>query len=115
MRQLALGDPVSPITEILEGYTAKRPGQRVHHVLGRLSRLHATDPCLLARLELAEGSRDGARRQLAKLMAADAVAVLDRGEPIDLSDLLGDIALAAELASVGNLHHRVPVDRRIDL
>jgi len=48
-------------------------------------------------------------------MAADAADVLHLLEPIDLVELLRNVALAAELAGIRNLEHRVPVDRRIVL
>src|SRR5262249_37235164 len=77
VRELALGNAVRPVPEIFERQAAKGP-DRIRHVLGRLSRLHATDPCFSSELELAEGGRNGARGQLTELMAANAVAVLDR-------------------------------------
>ena len=98
MRQLALGDAVGPVAEILERRAAEVPGELVHHLLAGLARLHAAHPRLLARLELAERRRDRARGQLAQLMAADAADVLHLLEPVGLRDLLGDVALAAELA-----------------
>ena len=115
MRQLALGDAVGPVGKILERRTAEPSGKRVHHVLGGLARLHATHPRFLRRLELAERDGKRARGQLPELMTADAVAVLHRGEPVDLRDLLRNLALAAELARLRDLHHRIPVDRRIVL
>ena len=38
---------------------------------------------------------------LAELMAADAAVVLHQIEPVALLDLLGDVALAAELVGAG--------------
>src|ERR1700728_2761548 len=48
-------------------------------------------------------------------MAADAGLVLQRGQPVDLRDIIRNVALAAELVLTGNLQHREPVDRRIIL
>ena len=46
-------------------------------------------------------------------MAADTGLVLDRREPIDLRDVLRNVALAAELVFVRDFQHREPIDRRI--
>ena len=48
-------------------------------------------------------------------MAADAGLVLDRGQPIGLGELFGNVALAVELIRGRDLQHRVPIDRRIIL
>ena len=48
-------------------------------------------------------------------MAADAGLVLDRGQPIGLGELVGNVALAVELISGRNFQHREPINRRIIL
>ena len=50
-----------------------------------------------------------------KLVATDAVAVLDCGEPVALGVICRNVALAAELAFVWDLQHRIPIDRRVVL
>ena len=60
-------------------------------------------------------ARERARGKLAQLMAADATVVLHRVEPFVLGYLGRNCALAAELARVRNLHHGIPIDRRIVL
>src|ERR1022692_2991303 len=72
VRQLALGDSVGPVAEILERRAAELAAGDIHHQLARLARLDATHPCLVRRLEIAERRRDRARRLLSELMAADA-------------------------------------------
>src|SRR3974390_437141 len=57
--------------------------------------------------------RPGARGFLPELMTADAIDVVHLAEPVVLRDLLRDGTLAAKLARRRDLHHRVPVDRRI--
>ena len=115
LRQFTLGDAVGPIREILEGDAAEATGQLVHHRSPDwpedMRRIHASSD----ELELTELLRDRARGKLSQLMAADAADVLHLLEPVDLRDLLGDVALAAELARVRDLQHRIPVDRRIVL
>src|SRR5262249_59642877 len=83
--------------------------------LARLPGLNTTHPCFFTRLELAERRWDGAGRLLPELMAADAADVLRLLEPVHLRELLGNVAFAAEFALVGNLEHRIPVDRRVVL
>ena len=73
--QLALGDAVGPIAEILERHAAELSGNPVHHELAGLSGGDAAHPRFRTGLELAELRRDGARRFLPELMAADAVDV----------------------------------------
>ena len=46
-------------------------------------------------------------------MAADAGLILERGQPIDLRDVIRDVALTAELILARDFQHREPVDRRI--
>src|SRR5262249_26015181 len=57
--------------------------------------------------------RDGAGGEVAELMAADALAALERADPFDLGDIGRDVTLTAELVGARDLHHCVPVDRRI--
>src|SRR6516225_8259576 len=113
LRQLAFGDAIGPLAEILERRAAKVASELVGHLLAGLPRLDATHPGLFARLEVTELRRDRTGRLLAELVAADAANVLHLLEPVDLGELLGNVALAAELALIRDLHHRVPVDRRI--
>src|SRR5262249_46948260 len=115
LRQLALGDAVGPVAVILERRAAEIAGELVGHLLARLPGLDAAHPCFFTRLELAERRGDRAGRLLPELMAADAADVLRLLEPVDLRELLRNVALAAELALVGNLEHRIPVDRRVVL
>ena len=114
MRQLAVGDAVSPIAEIFERRAAEVPGERVDHQRRGLARHDAATPRLFTRLEFTEGRRDGARGQLSELVTADARPVLQDGEPFALRDLVGDRPVfLPEFAGVRDLQHRVPVDRRI--
>ena len=115
VRQLALGDAIGPIAEILVRRAAEIAGQGIDHQRRGLAGHGTAAPSVLARLELAERRRDRARGQLAELVTADAGPVLDHREPFRLGDLLRNVALAAELAGVRDLQHRVPVDRRIVL
>ena len=75
VREFAVGDTVGPVAEILVGCVAdaREPGD---HGLARLAGGDAPLPSLLARLELAEVLRNGARGQLPELMTADATVVL---------------------------------------
>ena len=66
-------------------------------------------------LELAKLRRDGARRFLPELMAADAVDVAHALAPSLARDVLRDLARTAEILLGRHFHHRVPVDRRIIL
>ncbi len=70
-------------------------------------------PRLGAGVELAELRRDRPRRLLAELMTADAVGVVHLPDPVVARDVLRDVGVAAEILGRRNLHHRVPVDRRI--
>ena len=63
--------------------------------------------------EFTERLRYGARGELAQLMAAHAAVVLHDVEIAVLRDVLGNLRGAAELACVRNVHHRIPIDRRI--
>jgi hypothetical protein len=108
--QLALGDAVGPITEILEGDAAELSSQPVHHELAGLAGGDAAHPRLRARLELTERGGDRARRLLAELMAADAVDVAHALAPQIAGDVRGDVGSAAEILLGRHLHHRVPVD-----
>src|SRR5262249_11336506 len=97
LRQLALGDAVPPSAEILERHAAELSGKPVHHELAGLSGADAAHPCLRAGLELAELRRDGARRFLPELMAADAVNVTHALAPGLARDALRDIRRAAQI------------------
>src|SRR3990167_3988229 len=117
MGQLALGDPVRPVREVAEGGATELFGERVGHGFAGLPRLDAAEPRFLGSGEPTERvrylARESARGKLAHLMAADAAVVLHRVEPIALGYLGRNRALAAELARLRNLEHRVPVDGRI--
>src|SRR5258707_359531 len=80
-----------------------------------MAALGAPNPGVLAGFEIAKRGRDRARRQLSDLMAADARAVLDRGQPLLLIYAGRYAVLAVELAVIPDLHHRIPVNRRIVL
>src|SRR4029453_13680939 len=93
--QLALGDAVGPIAEILERHAAELSGNAVHHELAGLSGGDAARPRVRACLELAELRRDGGRRFLPELVAADAVDVAHALAPRVARDVLRDIGRAA--------------------
>src|SRR5436189_6415399 len=76
---------------------------------------NAAHPCFRAGLELAKLRRDGARRFLAELMAANAVDITHALAPGLARDVIRNIGRAAEILLRRNFHHRVPVDRRIIL
>src|SRR5262249_26875959 len=97
LRQLALGDAVGPIAEILERHAAELSGKPVHHDLAGLSGRNAAHPCLRAGLEVAELRRDGARRFLPELMAANAIDVTHALAPGLARDVLRDLGRAAEI------------------
>ena len=111
--QFALGDAVGPIAKVFVGRAAELAGRDVGHQFARLARLGAADPGVFAGLEVAERFRHRAGPGLAELMAADAAIVLDQVEIVGLLDVGRNVALAAELIGARDLHHRVPVDRRI--
>src|SRR4029077_13258084 len=74
-RRLALGqfafcNAVGPVAEILERHTAEFTREAVDHPFAGLPRRNAVHPGLLARLELAKGSRDGAGRFLSNMTAS---------------------------------------------
>ena len=113
LRQLALGDAIGPVPEVLERGVAQRREQR-HHLRPGLPRLHAAEPRTLRRLDGGEGRREGTRGLLSELVTPDAAVVLDGVQPLGLRDVLRDVAaLPAELIRARNVEHRVPVDRRI--
>ena len=119
MGQLALGDAVRPVREVSEGRAAEVLDELVEHLFAGLPGLDAAEPRFFGSIELAQRIRyvlrERARGKLAQLMAADAAVVLHRVEPVALGYLGGNCALAAELARLRNLHHRIPIDRRIVL
>ena len=100
-RQRAIGDAVRPLAEIFERHAAEFAGEHIDHQWRRLTGLHAPFPGLFAVLELAQCRGNGPRRQLAELMAADAGLVLQRSQPVDLRDIIRNVALAAELVLTG--------------
>jgi hypothetical protein len=112
-RQFALGDPLGPVAEIPERHAAELTREPVHHQFASLARGDAAHPGFLVRFEFAEPARDRARGFLAKLMATDAVDVIHPLAPYVLRDLLRNLRAAAEILRRRNLHHRVPVDRRV--
>src|SRR5262249_60144857 len=99
---------------ILEWRTAELTGEPVHHRLAGLAGGDAASPRFRARLEVAEGGRDRARRLLPELMAADAVDVRHPHAPEVLRDVLRNVGRTAELRRRRDLEHRVPVDRRVE-
>ena len=92
MGQFALGDPISPVAEILVGRAAELAGQDIHHELARLARLGATNPGLFTRLEVTERLRDRAGGRLPELMTAYAAVVFHQVEPVVLPDVARNIA-----------------------
>jgi hypothetical protein len=109
----ALGDAVGPVAEIFVGHAAELSGKPVRHHLAGLTGLGAAHPRFVARLELAKLRGDGTRRFLPELMTADAVDVVHPLAPGFLRDVLRDLGGASEIARRRDLHHRVPIDRRI--
>ena len=103
LRQLALGDAVGPVAEILVRHAAELAGDPVGHHLAGLPGRDAADPGFLARLELAELRRDRARRLLAELMAADAVDVVHALAPGLLGDVLRDLARLPPKSCAGGI------------
>ena len=83
VRQLALGDAVGPVAEVLERRAAEIAGQL------QLTIISPAWPDCTRRIQassddanVAEASRNRARREVAELMAADAAVVLHRVEPV---------------------------------
>ena len=113
LRQRALGDRIGPLAEILVRHAAELAGEPVGHHLAGLSGRDAADPGVGAGVELAELRRDRARRLLPELMAADAVDIVHAHAPDVARDALRNVGMAAEILLGRQLHHRVPVDRRI--
>ena len=112
-RQLALGDAVGPVAVVGERALTEI-GELIEHHRARLARLHPSLPGLGAGGEGAQAGRDGARRQLAELVAADTAGVLHRRDPLPLRQARRDVGgLAAELVGGRDLQHRIPVDRRV--
>ena len=115
VRQLAPRDAIGPVAVVLERCAPEALGERGQHERGGLSRLHPANPRAFSGIERAKRRGDGARGELPQLVTADAGAILHHGEPVALGDVRRDVALAAELTSLRDLEHRVPVDRRIVL
>ena len=59
-RQFAFGDALGPVGEIFERQAAQLPGSLENHVLSRLPRLDAADPCVLMGATLEVVVRDSA-------------------------------------------------------
>ena len=114
VRQLALGDAVGPVAEVLERRIAE-VGQLAEHLLAGLARLHAPLPRLCPGGERAK--RCGMVRVdfwpswWQPMQPLFFIAV----EPLDLRRRVADAALAVELLGGRDLQHRVPVDRRVVL
>ena len=83
LRQLALGDAVGPLAEILERRAAEVAGELVGHLLAGLAGLDAPHPGLLARLKWPNCAGIVRVSLLAELVAADAADVLHLLEPVD--------------------------------
>ena len=114
-RQLALRDALGPVAEILERHAAELTGGDGDHVLAGLSGLDAAHPGFFVRLDRVHVElRNRAGRELAELMAADAAVVLHAVEIVGDLDVVRRV-LAAEDLGLRDLHHRVPVDRRVVL
>ena len=113
LRQFALGDTIGPVAEILVRHPAKLAGDAIRHHLAGLPGRDATNPCLLMRLEFSKLRGDRPRRFLTELMAADAVDVVHALEPGLARDGFRNIGRAAEILRRRDLHHRVPIDRRV--
>ena len=113
--QLALRHALGPVAEILERHAAKLTGGDGDHVLAGLAGLDAAHPRLFVGLDRVHVElRNRAGRQLAELMAADAAVVLHGVEVVGDLDVVRRV-LAAEYLGLRDLHHRVPVDRRVVL
>ena len=98
----------------LIGVEAEIAGDEIDHQRAGLAGLHAARPGFFRGFEFAKSLRQRARGEVAELVAADAAVVLHGVEPVGLLDLVGNVAVAAELIGAGNFQHRIPVDRRID-
>src|SRR5712671_5745968 len=81
LRDLALLDPFRPIAEIFERGAAEITRADLDHRHSALTRLDAAEPHVGIRdLLFVEQLRNGARRELAQLMTADAPIALDAVE-----------------------------------
>src|SRR5438045_7232626 len=76
LRQFALCDAVGPGAEQRQLTARIEQANCVHHTGASLARLQAPLPCVGARVEMAELSGDGARGEIAELMAMDAAVGL---------------------------------------
>ncbi len=120
LRQLAGGDAVGPVGEILQRMLGIELADVADHDFGGRTDLHAVGPGRKRAVELAELGFDHARRLVAELVAGAAALRLDVGEPHRLAAHVGghSVALrpgAGEQALVRNFHHRVPPLRRVVL
>ena len=111
--QFALRDPIGPVAEILVRHAAELAGKAIGHHLAGLAGGNAADPGFFTRFEVSELRGDSARRFLAELMTTDAVGVVHALDPSRARDVLWNVGRAAEVLLRRNLHHGVPVDRRI--
>ena len=109
MRQLALGDPIGPLAQVL---VSKGPEceQLAGHLFAGLAGHRAAHPRLGRRGELAEGGGDRARGFLTQLMTTDAAVVLHLVEPRRLRNGRRNLSVLAELVFGRDVQHRVPVD-----
>ena len=118
-RQLALGDPIGPVAEILERQLRVEAADRTDHIVLCLSRLNAPRPCFRRIIEMAERGGDRARAEGADPVAGDAAGGLDNIQPCRVTlDVLRHVLVAVragEVALVRDVQHRKPVDRRVIL
>ena len=113
-RQLALGNPFGPVGQIRKRHAAELAGSDQHHVFAGLSGLNAAHPGVAMRFAGKMKFRDRARCQLTKLVTANAAVVLHRVQIISELDVRRRF-LAAEGAGIRQIHHRIPVDCRVNL
>ena len=115
---LAVGDARGPVGQGLQAPLGAEPLDGLDHVLAGLAGLDAPGPSLIVRAEAAECLRQSARGLAADGVAVEAAVGLELAQERLLAgeflvDAVAAVAGAGELALIGHLGHRQPVDRRI--
>ena len=113
--QLPIGDALGPVAQIFQRHGVELARDQIDHALARLAGLDAPHPGVFVTGEFAKRLGNGARGQLPQLMAAHAAIALENVEIAVLAMVLGNIPIAAELAGLRDVHHGVPIDRRVIL
>ena len=119
-RQFALGDAFGPIAKICQRALRVEAADRAHHRATGLAGLQAAFPCRGGRIEMSQHRRDRACRLVAELMTGDAAIRLHVAQPYALIGHLLRHVVAGRTCSREeicrrNLHHRIPILRRIIL